>query len=219
MNSPFLDYLLSNVSENKKAIFEGLVKYRTRKATVVLEDFYQPHNAGAVMRSCDCFGIQDVHIIENRNKWEMRPEVERGSSKWLSLNRYNELPNNTSHCLTDLINKGYKLVATTPYTDLGISELPLREPVAFIFGTEKKGVSPLAMEMAHYKVKIPMFGFTDSFNVSVAAAICLHSFRQRLENEIPDWQLTDAEREEVLLYWCKKALHHFKDYEKHFFGG
>src|SRR5690606_21458605 len=111
MKKEFLDYVMQFLSENKQDLFNEIIEHRTRYATVVLEDLYQPHNASAVMRSCDCFGIQDIHIIEQRNKWSTSPDVERGSSKWVSINRYNDPgKNNADMCIKALREKGYKLV-------------------------------------------------------------------------------------------------------------
>src|SRR5690554_4222659 len=165
MNKRFLEYVLQFLSENKQDLFHRIIEHRTRYATVVLEDLYQPHNGSAVMRTCDCFGIQDIHIIENRNNWTSSRDVARGSSKWINLVRYNKPDqNNTNYCLQTLKEKGYKLVATTPYTDMIIGDLPLNEPVALIFGTEKQGVSKEVLENADYHIKIPMYGFTESLD-------------------------------------------------------
>jgi len=215
MNKDFLEYVMQFLSDNKQELFHEIVDNRTRYATVVLEDLYQPHNGSAVMRTCDCFGIQDIHIIENRNNWTSSRDVARGSSKWINLVRYNKPDqNNTNYCLQTLKEKGYKLVATTPYTDMIIGDLPLNEPVALIFGTEKQGVSKEVLENADYHIKIPMYGFTESFNISVAAAICMHSIRERLNQGGIEWKLTDNEKVEVMLRWCSKTIDRYDRYEK-----
>lgn len=212
MDKDFLNFLLDFVSDERRELFNDLVEKRTRYATVVLEDIFQPHNASAVLRSCDCFGIQDVHIIENRNSWEFNRDVEQGSSKWLSINRYGEKDQNSKECIDSLKSKGYKIVATTPHTDMTISELPLDEPIALVLGTEFTGVSPEVMEAADYKVKIPMYGFTESFNISVAAAVCMNVIRQRLDSENQNYKITDDERTQIMLLWCEKTLKHFDKY-------
>src|SRR5687767_13632230 len=89
MSSDLIAYLSQFISENRKKKFDEVIRFRTRHITIALEDIYQPHNASAVLRSCDCFGIQDVHIIENRNAYTVNPDVALGSSKWLSLYKYN----------------------------------------------------------------------------------------------------------------------------------
>lgn len=203
------------LSDNKHSLFHEIVDNRTRYATVVLEDLYQPHNASAVMRTCDCFGIQDIHVIENRNTWTSSRDVERGSSKWINIIRYNKPDqNNTLHCLQNLKEKGYKLVATTPHTDITIHDLPLDQPVALIFGTEKWGVSDKVLENSDYHIKIPMYGFTESFNISVAAAICMHTIREKLNQSEIDWKLSENEKTDVMLHWCSKTIYRYERYEK-----
>ena len=139
---------------------------RTRYLTVVLEDIFQSQNASAVLRTCDCFGIQDVHIIENRNPYEINPDVELGSAKWLNMNRYNKSGHNTLEAFTELRKKGYKIIATSPHkNDLMIQDLPIEHKIALVFGSEREGLSDIALQNADAFVKIPMYGFTESFNI------------------------------------------------------
>ncbi len=217
MQKKFLEYIMQFLSDNKHDLFRQNVNLRTRYATIVLEDLYQPHNASAVMRTCDCFGIQDVHIIEKRNKWITTPDIERGSSKWININRYNTPDqNNTLACLKSLKSKGYKCVATTPHTELTIDSLPLDAPVALIFGNEGRGVSQEVLDNVDYKIKIPMYGFTESFNISVAAAICMNTLRQRLNDSSVEWQLSEEEKIDTMIHWCSKTLDRYEKYEKVF---
>lgn len=214
-NDPqFLEFALQYLTDERRELLESVVKMRTRRVTVVLEDIFRSHNAGAVLRSCDCFGIQDVHIIENRNTWNHHPDIEQGSSKWLSIKRYNDEPQNTAACLTALREKGYLIAATTPRSENSIDDVPVDKPVALVFGTEMKGISDKVIEMADMTCRIPMFGFTESFNISVAAAVSLHAMRRKLKEAGVPWELTDDERTGLLLEWCGKVLKHFEHYEK-----
>ena len=220
MQQEFLDHLLTFVSDNKKELFAKNVEQRTRHITVVLEDIYQPQNASAVLRSADCFGVQDVHIIENTNKYTLNPDVVLGASKWLDLHFYNERENNTQECLQTLKEKGYTIVATTPHTnDVTIDKLDLTQKAALVFGTELTGISEQAMQMADEFVKIPMYGFTESFNISVSAALCMYETTKRLRNEFEPqkWQLTPVEKQEILLQWCKKVVRRADIIEKDFY--
>lgn len=219
MDKEFLSYLLQFVSDNRRDLFLETVEKRTKYATVVLEDIYQPHNASAVLRSCDCFGIQDVHIIENRNTWEYSRDVEQGSSKWLNIHRYNEETQNSLACIQSLKSKGYKIAATTPHTSMTIDEMPIDQPVALVLGTEMTGVSDTIMDEADYKVQIPMYGFTESFNISVAAAICMNGMRRRLTASETTWSMSDSEKTDTLIYWCEKTLKHFNNYKESFLEG
>jgi len=203
-----LDYLLGFISQNKRDLFEVNIRKRTRYVTVVLEDIYQPHNASAVLRSCDCFGIQDVHIIENKNEYRVNPDVALGSSKWLSISKYNEQENNTLECISSLKDKGYRIIATTPHeNDVTIHELPLKKgKMALLYGTEKKGLTNLALEQADEFVKIPMVGFTESLNISVTVAISLFNLIQRLESSNIKWQLNNHDQTEVMLGWARSVI-------------
>jgi tRNA (guanosine-2'-O-)-methyltransferase len=136
-------FLSGFISENKKNKFETIILQRTRYITLVLEDIFQPHNASAVLRTCDCFGVQDVHIIENKNKYEINPDVALGSSKWLSLYKYHSSENNTADCFQQLKDSGYRIIATTPHKkDFTPESLPLDHKIALVFGTEMEGLTP-----------------------------------------------------------------------------
>ncbi len=202
-----LEFLNSYVSDNKKQLFDKIIKYRTRHLTVVLEDIYQPHNASAVLRSCDCFGIQDVHIIENENTYEVNPDVALGSSKWLDLIKYNSKKNNTLDAFNTLRDKGYRIVATTPHkNDQTLDELDISTKTALVFGTELRGLSDIALDNADAYVKIPMYGFTESFNISVSAAIILHHLSEKLRKSDTDWKLTEDEIIDIKLNWAKTVV-------------
>ena len=203
---------------NKKKIFEEFAQYvtperlqkierfareRTRYITVVLEDIYQGHNMSAVLRSADCFGVQDVHIIAERNAYAVREEIAKGASQWLSLHHYNQKQvNNTEVCFDRLREQGYAIVATTPHEkDMLIEALPLDKKVALVFGTEQQGLSNYAMTHADAFVKIPMYGFTESFNISVCAGIALYEVNRRLRASSLPWRLTEDEILDLELEW------------------
>lgn len=218
MNKDFAAHLLSFVSENKQNKFKEILENRTRYLTVVLEDIYQPHNASAVLRSCDCFGVQDVHIIENRNKYNVNPHIAVGSAKWLNLNYHNQQEENTISCINELKAKGYKIVATTPHKDdVMLPELPIDQPIALLFGTEQEGLTDIALEHADAYMRIPMYGFTESYNISVSAALCLQSISDRLRKSDLNWQLTKEEKELIQFKWSKKVVRNIKGYEKEYY--
>jgi len=220
MDKDFLDHLVSFVSENKQNKFTEVLNNRTRHLTVVLEDIYQPHNASAVLRSCDCFGIQDIHIIENRNKYNVNPKIVVGSNKWLDLKYHNEQKENTVACIKDLKAKGYTIVATTPHQDdVMLPELPIDKPIALMFGTEQEGLTDIALEYADVFMRIPMYGFTESYNISVSASLSLQSITDRLRDSDIEWQLTEDEKNEIKLDWAKKVVRNWKGYEKEFNRG
>ncbi|TSA25789.1 MAG: TrmH family RNA methyltransferase [Bacteroidetes bacterium] len=202
-----LIFLLTFISENKQRKFKEVIRFRTRHITVVLEDIYQPHNASAVLRSCDCFGIQDVHIIENKNAYEINPDVALGSAKWLNLMKYNETEFNTITCLTRLKDQGYQIVATTPHQDDFTPEsFPLENKFALLFGTELLGLTTEALSMANRYIRVPMVGFTESLNISVSAAILLHTLTGRLRSSSINWGLSNEEETDTLIAWASSVV-------------
>lgn len=206
-NKAFLAHLLSFVSANKQAIFQEVITNRTNHFTVVLEDIFQPHNASAILRSCDVFGVQNVHIIENKNEYNINPKVVMGASKWLNIHHHNEKQNNTQDCINQLRKDGYKIYATSPHAKSYLIEnVPIEEKFALFFGTEKDGLSDLVLEQADEHVKIPMFGFTESLNISVSGAISMYEISKRLHSSSINWQLTDDEKTALLIEWAKKVV-------------
>ena len=203
-----IEVLQKFVTRERFEKFQEIIKYRTRYATVVLEDIYQPHNASAVLRSCELFGVQDVHIIENRNQYTVNQEVAVGSSKWLDLIRYNSDANNTLQAINSLRASGYRIVATTPHRDdVELKDFDISAgKFALFFGSEMPGISDIVMGNADEFLRINMYGFTESFNISVSVAIVLHELIERLHSSDIAWQLTENERNEVLLTWLKRSV-------------
>ena len=208
MKDRLISYLEHCITERRLGQMEKVLANRTRYITVALEDIFQPHNASAVLRSCDCFGIQDVHIIENRNKYRVNPDVALGSSKWLTLHKYNQETNNTSAAIHSLKKKGYQIVATMPGKNaLSVEEYDITQgKVALLFGTEMKGLTDEAIEQSDSSLQIPMYGFTQSFNISVAAAIILYRLVYKLHLTDVSWQLNDKEKSILKLQWLKNCL-------------
>lgn len=201
------NYLSGFVSDRRKQRLSEVLAERTRHMTVVLEDVYQAHNASAVLRSCDCFGVQDVHFIENRNKFKISEDVSMGSTQWLSISKYNAAENNTKACLQELKNKGYRIVATTPHKDdCTISELDVSKPFALVFGTEIDGITQDVFEVADEFVKIPMYGFTESFNISVCAALCMYELTTRIREQNIPYHLSETEKQEIYIEWLKASI-------------
>jgi len=219
MYKELFQYLSQFLTINKVELFEKIIKDRTYHVTVVLEDIYQAHNASAVIRSCDCFGIQDLHIIENTNEYKPYRNATAGSQKWINLYKYNEKENNTVDCLTKLKEKGYKIIATTPHEEsMMIEDLPLDNKIALVFGTELEGISQEVIDNADGFIKIPMYGFTESFNISVAASLSLYQIRQNLEKSNVSWQLTKDQKDEVLCLWAERGLKLGKQLKEEFYS-
>lgn len=203
-----VEYLRDFVVDEKNALFDSLIQERTDYVTVVMEDLFQSHNQSAVMRSADCYGIQNVHLIENRNHYDSTSTVSQGARDWLTLHRHRELKNNTLPTINQLKAEGYRIIATTPHSnDVMIDELDLgKGKMAFIMGTELTGLSDQVISEADEFVKVPMFGFTESLNVSVCAAIIMYSVTQRLRKSTLDWRLSEDRKYEVLFQWYRNTI-------------
>ena len=205
---PLIEHFLKCIYDARKALFENLIQKRTKHLTVVLENIYQPLNASAVLRSCDCFGIQDIHVIENYNEFNPDTEVAMGASNWLSIKRYYDKKNNTLDCINALKKNGYRIVATSPHdAQTTLKDFDLSKgKTALFFGTEVEGLSDIVLEHADEHLHIPMYGFTESFNLSVSAAICLYEMRMKMENKNIHWQMNEEEKDQVMLNWLRYSI-------------
>ena len=203
-----IEHMSGCVTEKRLAILKQVLAERTRYITVLLEDIYQSQNASAVLRTCDCTGIQDVHIVEERNEYEINRDVALGADRWLSLNYYSEGEDNIYSAIKTLKKKGYRIVATSPHKDGSTPEnFDLQKGKAVLmFGTELNGLTNRALELADEYIQIPMAGFTESYNISVSAAITLYTLRKRLESSSLQWKMGEVEQSELLLNWLRTTI-------------
>ncbi len=217
----FLAYLGQYITAHKKSAIERVLAQRTRFFTVVLEDIFKPHNASAVLRTCDCFGIQDIHLIEKTDTYKINPFVTRGAAQWVDLHKYFTPEGSAVDvCFGRLRSEGYAIYGTSPTTDsISIHDLPLlpNQKVALVFGNEHEGISEEVKSKVDGLVHIPMRGFTESFNISVSASIFLYELIKRAnEMEIPNFHLSEEERDELRLRWYKDIVPHADIHERHF---
>lgn len=204
----YLTYLEGFLTENRKAKFLEILQARTNHFTVAIEDVYQMHNTSAVMRSCDVFGLQELHVVEQKYGKKIDSQIAMGAQKWVDVFQY---PSNQS-CLKALKAKGYQIVATTPHFDSCLLEdFDISKKSALFFGTERDGLSEEVMSQADCFLKIPMVGFTESLNISVAAAIILQNLTNRLRNSDMCWKLTEEEIFFKRIDWARKSI---KDVER-----
>lgn len=207
-DAKFIEYLEQFVTEKRRNLFQQVLSERTRHFTVAIEDIFQPHNSSAVVRSCDIFGIQDLHVIESKYQFYASNQVAKGAQKWLNFELYNKkYNNNTADCISDLKSKGYKIIATTPHNEsCYLQDFDISQKSAFFFGVEKEGLSKEVMDKADGYLKIPMVGFTESLNISVAVAIILQHVQERLKKSNIPWQLSEIECKEIYLQWLMKSI-------------
>ena len=200
-------YLKQFVTESRQQRLSEVIANRTRHVTVVLEDLFQAQNISAVLRTCDCYGVQDVYVIQHRNEFEANKEISMGADKWLTIHEYPHREYNVKECIDWLHEQGYWVAATLPdERKRTIFDLPVEQKTAFLFGTELTGLSEEAVKYADGNVLIPMYGFTESFNISNSAAIILSHFTERMRRSNVRWQLSDEEKEEIYFDWLQKSV-------------
>ncbi len=213
MNQKLLTYLERFITDERKERFLEIISQRTNHFTVAMEDVFQMHNTSAVVRTCEVFGVQQAHSIEGRFGKRLDAKIAMGAQKWVDVFRYD----NTQDCIDTLRSKGYQIVATTPHKDAYfLNDFDITQKSAFFFGTEKEGLSEQVLSQADTFLKIPMVGFTESLNISVAVAIVLQQLTDKLRrSEIP-WQLSEEERLLTLIEWTKKSVRNVKDVLKRY---
>lgn len=203
-----LRFFEGHVTPNRYQRFQEVLKERTEYMCVVLENIYNPQNSSAVIRSADCFGIQNVHIIEG--KWEFRTheEITKGSSKWVNVSHHEQKEDNNRAVFRKLKEEGYRLVATSPHVEnSALKDFDVTAgKFALIMGNEMDGITDLAREEADAFIQIPMYGFTESFNLSVAASICFHHLTYKIREAGVNWQLSKSERDEILYRWFYNSI-------------
>ncbi len=197
------DFIAQFVTHERQALIDKVLPYRTRRLAVVLENIYQPHNASAVLRSCDLFGVQDVYIIETKYEYQVNRDIALGSAQWLTLHRYQQPGRrDLAACAADLRAAGYTLAATTLRPgSVPLNSVPVHQKIALLFGTEQHGLSDEAHDLADTWVHIPMMGFTQSFNISVSAALCLYELSNKVRQSDVSWSLPPAEARDIKIGW------------------
>lgn len=208
-----LAHLEQFLTDERKELFGQVVQSRTYHLTLVLENIFQAHNASAVLRSCESMGVQNAHIITERyGEYEVNQDVVAGAAKWLHIHQHPT----TVGCLAQLKSEGYKIVATSPHATQTLDDISIDDKTAFVFGAEVLGVSDYTMSQADATIAIPMFGFTESFNISVSAALCIRSFIQRLHPSDVNWRLSQEEQDDLRLEWVKLTLREVEKHERYF---
>lgn len=211
----YLTFLENILTDNRKEKFLKVLNNRTKHFTIAVEDIFQMHNASAVMRSCEVFGIQELNVIEERYGKSIDKEIAMGAQKWVDISTFD----NVANCIDSLKDKGYQIIATTPHeNDCLLEDFDISKPSALFFGTERDGLSEEILQRADGFLKIPMVGFTESLNISVSAAIIIQNLTNRLRNSDINWQLTEEEILEKRLDWAKKSIKDIKRIEERYYS-
>ena len=202
-DADYLKYLEEFITPNRKEGFLKVLDYRTKHFTVAVEDLFQLHNTSAVMRSCEVFGIQELHVVEQKYGKKIDKEIAMGAEKWVDIHRFST----NQECIDNLKARGYQIIATTPHeNDSLLEDFDISKPSALFFGTERLGLSDEVLQQADGYLKIPMVGFTESLNISVSAAIIIQNLTNKLRHSEIDWKLSEAELLEKRIDWTRKSI-------------
>ena len=195
------------ITPNKVGLFEKIAPQRSRHLVVGLENIQQDHNASAIMRTMDCLGFQELHLIEKNNNYQFQRDIALGAARWLDVMQHQQEPEPVLDSIAHLRQKGYRIVATSPHIKASTPQnIDLTQPIALFFGAEKHGISEELSANADAFLHIPMHGFTESFNLSVSAALVLSAMRTRLEASSMNWLLSPEAQTELKVSWCERIL-------------
>jgi tRNA (guanosine-2'-O-)-methyltransferase len=195
------------ITPNKVNMFERIAPQRSKHIVVGLENIQQDHNASAIMRTMDCLGFQELHLIEKNNNYQFQRDIALGAARWLDVMQHQQEPEPVLDSIAHLRQKGYQIIATSPHIKASTPQnIDLTQPIALFFGAEKHGISEELSANADAFLHIPMHGFTESFNLSVSAALVLSALRTRLEASSIDWLLSPERQTELKISWCERIL-------------
>lgn len=199
-----IDYLSQFLLPERLDTLREVLSMRTRWMTVCMENTFHPQNASAIIRTCEAFGIQDLHTVETLCPFNPNLHIVKGTDKWIDLHRHAD----TAAAIAALRGAGYRIIATTPHSgDTSPEEFDVTQgPFALVFGTEHAGISDEVKAAADGFVRIPMCGFVESLNVSASAAILLYRLSSSLRTRDIPWRLTDNEQQALLLRWLMESI-------------
>ena len=203
-----LDYMTRFITDKRRDVLQRTVAQRTHYMRILTENMFHPQNASAIMRHCEAFGIQQIHTVEDRCKFDPSVNIVRGTQKWVDVEHHET----TAEALRALKSEGYRIVATTPHRCSATPESfdVTKGKFALVFGTEHAGISDEVIEAADDFLMIPMCGMVESLNVSASAAILIYMLSERIRQSVDGWQLSDAEQLKLLTRWTMSSV---RDYE------
>ena len=204
-----LDYLTKFITDERREVLERTVNSRTHYMRILTENMFHPQNASAIMRHCEAFGIQQIHTVEDRCKFDPSVNIVRGTQKWVDVEHHDT----TTEALAALKAEGYRIVATTPHRCSATPETfdVTKGKFALVFGTEHAGISDEVIAAADDFLMIPMCGMVESLNVSASAAILIYMLSERIRQTVEGWQLSDEQKLKLLTRWTMSSV---RDYER-----
>lgn len=197
------DYLKQFLTEERLGKIEHFSQESSDFVLPVMEDVYQFRNAAAIVRSVEACGFHKVIAMEEENVFNPNLTVTKGAETWVEVEK---MPKNIDS-LRIIKNRGYKILAVSPEKNaVMLPDYQITEPIALVFGTELEGVSDEVIEFADETLAIPMYGFTKSFNVSVAAGICMYELKQKLLHSGIDYKLDQEKLLKMKIRWSVNSI-------------
>ncbi|WP_294219578.1 RNA methyltransferase [uncultured Chryseobacterium sp.] len=207
------EYLKQFLTEERLSKIEHFSPESSDFVLPVLEDVYQFRNAAAIVRSVEACGFHKVVALQEENNFEPNLRVTKGADTWVEVEK---LPRNIAS-LQEIKNRGYKIVAVSLENNAKmLPEYEVTEPMALVFGTEMEGVSQEILDFADETMAIPMYGFTRSFNVSVAASICMYELKQKLMKSGIDYKLSEEKRLKMKIRWAVNSIRSGEEILNHY---
>lgn len=200
-----IELLTSRISQERRDAIRSVIDQRTYSIACVCDGLYDTGNVAAVMRSAEAMGIQPFHVVSPQTRLKRSKRITAGTDKWLDITRWTT----PGECIGALRERGYRIVATQLADDcVPISEIDFtQEPTAIVFGNEHAGVSQEFLEASDIRCIIPMRGFAESFNISVAAALSFYHIAQdRLARQGFHGDLNEAQREILEAHFYMRSL-------------
>ena len=214
-NQEIYDYLQQFLTNERLSKIEHFSIESSDFVLPVMEDVYQFRNAAAIVRSVEACGFHHVVALEEENVFNPNLKVTKGAETWVQVEK---MPNNLDS-LKEIKSRGYRILAVSPEKNATmLPDYEVKEPIALVFGTELEGVSDEILDFADETLAIPMFGFTKSFNVSVAAAICMYELKQKLMKSGIEYQLSDEKLLELKIRWAKNSIKSSEQILERFLG-
>ncbi len=216
-NREKIEYLSGFMTEERALCLKETIANRMTYMTVCMENTFHPQNASALVRSCEAFGIQDIHTVETLCSFSPNVRIVRGTDKWVDIHKHKS----TLELIESLKKEGYRIVATSPHVNDYTPETfdVTKGKFALFFGTEHEGISEDVKSNADEFIRIPMYGFVESLNVSASAAILLYMLSSRIRQSDIDWRLNDVQKDEILFRWMMESVKDAKNIMKRFRSG
>ncbi len=196
-------FLEQFITEDRKRRINDVLDRRVKRYVIALENIYDPHNISAVLRTADGMGFHTIYVIEKENRLKFSSGVTTGAEKWLEIKIFTDVES----ALTELGKRGYKIAAgVLSEESVNFFEYDWDGKWVFLFGNEHEGLTERAVELSDIQFMIPIYGFIQSYNISVSAAITMSHLRFLLEKRGVKGELTSKEKLELEYRWLTRDL-------------